>query len=312
MLREGWVALCSAAAASVLVAAARRKAASPPYGELASVYANIRKQADERALGWPHAEAMLSKCTLDAAGRPHPPAFTDGHGPIGAYAMLRSRENLELLRWCREAFDAFVSDLRQCLPPNTHQEFDRMLWVNAEWSYHSCVTVFHEHPSLLSEVERAKWQPVDATLAARLACELREATSGLASPALELDSLSVTADGAFIVGFTDDRANSFQALRVAAAACGQATIGGQLTSRPKALIHVTLGRVLGAPAGLTPADRASVARVVRHHNGVVLPTRVERAPCRTLQVSTLSLARDAVWWMTEHELIDTWDLRPSL
>jgi hypothetical protein len=49
----------------------------------------------------------------------------------------------------------------------------------------------------------------------------------------------VSAPGADAAGFVDDAHGAFAALRAAAGRCGEETIGGELTSRPKALIHVT-------------------------------------------------------------------------
>ena len=119
--------VCSAATALLLLNARRRRhppltsVESPPSVDLPSIYANIRKQCDEKADGWPHAESVLAKCTLDASGAPHPPAFDDGHGPIGAYAMLQTPDNLDVLRWCRQAFETFVHDVKRVLEPGAQQ-----------------------------------------------------------------------------------------------------------------------------------------------------------------------------------------------
>jgi hypothetical protein len=191
----------SAFAAVLLVHARRRRVPALPNVavSLPALYANIRKQCDEKANGWPHAASMLAKCTRDASGAPRPPAFSDGDGPIGAYAMLTTDDNLAVLRWCREGFDAFVDELVAGLPPGEQRtELSRMLWVVDERSYHICVSVFHEHPSLLPEEERRKWRRVDERLGERLAAALRASTGALAPPTLQLDSLSITADGAFI------------------------------------------------------------------------------------------------------------------
>lgn len=204
-----------------------------------------------------------------------------------------------------------MDELVAGLPPGEQRtELSRMLWVVDERSYHICVSVFHEHPSLLPEEERRKWRRVDERLGERLAAALRASTGALAPPTLQLDSLSITADGAFIAGFVDDAHGAFAALRAAAGRCGEETIGGELTSRPKALIHVTLGRLLGVPAALSDEQRERIAHLVRRHNAHVLPARVARAP-HALTMHSLSLARDQVWWMTEYSLLDTWPLDGS-
>ena len=73
---------------------------------------------------------------------------------------------------------------------------------------------------------------------------------------------------------------------------------------------MTLGRLLGAPALLTEAQRFLIGQLVIKYNQVELPAMVESlTPAhRQLRVATLSLARDSVWWMTEYKLYDTWEL----
>lgn len=283
---------------------------TPAVVDLRAIYANIRRQADESApVHWPNAEKIVAKCLRSAGGKVLPPAFDDGNGPIGAYAMLTTENNLEVLRWCGAAFERFLADVEGTLTTESQRhEHANLLYIVAERSWHSCVTVFHEHPSLLPEVDRLKWQSVDAATAAQLAQAVRQSTSSLAAPQLTLDSLSICADGAMIAGFVDDATGSFSALRQASADAALATLGGELTSRPKALIHVTLGRVLGAPSSQTADQRQRVAELVRHYNQEAFPALIDSASPKTLKVSTLSLARDSVWWMTQYELHDTWSL----
>ena len=235
-----------------LVAGHAPHSVPPLQPSLTVVYASIRKQCDEKAEGWPHAEAMRSKCSaVGATGRLRPPAFDDGHGPIGAYAMLRDPPAQTMLRWCRDAFFQLVGELKSTLAPAQRDEFDNLLWWNDAGSYHICVSVFHEHPSLLADEDKSKWRPVDGPLRARLIEQLRASTCALSAPQLTLDSLSITADGAFIAGFCDDEAGSFGTLKGTTAACGQAAMGGELTSRPKKLIHVTHRRLLGCPIAIS-------------------------------------------------------------
>ena len=207
--------------------------------DLPALYANIRRQANEAATSWPAATPIASRCVRQPDGRLQPPAFDDGHGPIGAYAMLTAADNLAVLRWCRSAFERFIAEFEAVL---TSEEQRRTmaseLWLVEERSWHTCVAVFHEHPSLLKDDELSKWRAVDQALVLQLAGAVREGTRHLAAPQLTLDSLSICADGALIAGFRDDPDHSFAALRAASAASAVATLGGELTSRPKALIHV--------------------------------------------------------------------------
>ena len=49
-------------------------------------YASIRRQADEKADGWPHAQRVAALCVRDAAGKLAPPSFAPNEGPIGVYS----------------------------------------------------------------------------------------------------------------------------------------------------------------------------------------------------------------------------------
>lgn len=257
-----------------------RASSQPGDDALSAVYANIRAKADSAADTWPHAQDLLSKCAADEDGYPRPPAFEDGHGPIGAYAFLRTDGNLECLRWARGAFVEVTKELASALTAVQRRSFRRRLWIAEERSWHTCVAVFHEHPSLLSAEDRVRWRPVNGTLATELATTLRMATQPLRAPVLTLDSLSICTDGAMIAGFVDN-AGDFTELRRASVAAGRAGLQGELTSRPKALIHVTLGRLLGAPGSLSASQRDSWASTIRRFNAAGLPrlgTEAHTAP----------------------------------
>ena len=143
----------------------------PAQANLQGAYANIRAQCDEKALGWPHAEGIRSSFREDEHGMLRPPAFEDGHGPVGVYAMLQENsEALAVLRWCRAAFDDVTASLCEVLSPAQQEQLmGRLRIVPEERAYHTCVSVFHEHPSLLKDDEqRRAWQPVDADLRSKL------------------------------------------------------------------------------------------------------------------------------------------------
>jgi hypothetical protein len=284
------------------------RAALPVSTGLHARYGQICDDCCANAEHWPLAKAMAAKCSLDSDRRLRPPAFEDGYGPIGAYAMLHTPKNLAVLRWCRAAFTTFVTELEQHLDDGVQREdFHRHLHFMEERSWHVVVSVFHEHPSLLPAEERHKWRDVDASLRPKLIQELRRATAGCQRPSLRLHSLCICKDGALIAGFVDDDVGSFAAVRSASAAAGERALGGELTSRPKALIHATLGRLLGAPAGMSGSQKAAFARTVRKYNRDVLPRLVACQP-QVMTMDRLSLVRDSVWWMTEFELYDTWAL----
>jgi len=85
-------------------------------------------------------------------------------------------------------------------------------------------------------------------------------------------------------------------------------IGGTLTSRPKTLIHVTVGRILGAPEGMAEAQAAELAALVERYNLDVLPAVVAAAAPRSFTLNDVSLVRDSVWLMTEFEEYARWPI----
>jgi hypothetical protein len=240
------------------------------------------------------------------------PVFSDGNGPLGVYAMLHSNsEALELLKQCRTVFDELVADISAPLSESDRAVLYRSVLQPEEHSLHSVVAVYHEHPSLLSEEERKHWKEVPPRLCDECSVALRKSHKALRAPRLTLDSLSLTADGALIAGFLDDDAGAFTELRASSSECGRSVIGGQLTSRPKSLIHVTLGRLLALPDDLSASQREYIERTVVRYNKEVLPRLVEPgAPlhARAFVLSTLSLVRDEVWPMVGYTELASWTL----
>lgn len=286
----------------------------PAQLSLHSAYSNIRHQCNERALGWPHAEGIRASFREDEHGILQPPAFEDGHGPIGVYAMLQDNADaMAVLRWCQAAFDDITASLCQVLTPTQQEQLMGCLRiVPDERSLHTCVSVFHEHPSLLKDDEqRAAWRAVDQDLAHSLATALSACHATSARPLLALDSLSLTADGALIAGFVDDEVAAFGELRTSSSDVGVQAIGGTLTSRPKTLIHVTLGRLLGRPDDMSDEQDEAFAAKIRRFNSETLPQMVARSSPRTFELRACSLVRDSVWLMTDFIEYARWPLGPS-
>uniref|UniRef100_A0A7S0Q9K8 Uncharacterized protein n=1 Tax=Coccolithus braarudii TaxID=221442 RepID=A0A7S0Q9K8_9EUKA len=279
---------------------------------LKAAYDAIRSAA---STDWPQSQGICAKCVRDAQGRLHPPEFVDGCGPIGVYSMIASTgarayggqaacdANLQTLRWCAAAFEDFVCALCNGLDAQTARLLREGCWIANEKSWHTCVTIYHEHPCMLSADECVHWQPIDEVSASTLAAALRARLATMSVPMLSLDSLVICKDGALIAGFVDDVHGSFSKLRDATASVGHRVIGGILTSRPKRLIHVTLGRVLECPP-LGGTQREHIENTVRQFNMQVLPERV-RSRVATLSLTSASLARDTTWWMTQFDEIST-------
>ena len=112
-----------------------------PPPDLRPSYARIRQQADDAALGWPHASKMAAHCHVDEAGYIQPPAFTDGAGPVGVYAMLADNSDaVSVLRLCRDAFDAFLDTVHAELDPPQVAAMRRLTFIGAVLSWHTCVS----------------------------------------------------------------------------------------------------------------------------------------------------------------------------
>ncbi|KAL1520864.1 hypothetical protein AB1Y20_022425 [Prymnesium parvum] len=282
--------------------------------ELPAVYATLRQQCNERAHGWPHAEAIRAHFRRDERHVYRPPAFSDGHGPVGVYAMLRENAGaLAVLRGCAAAFAQCRASLCAVLTPAQAEQLTRqLLFVPEERAAHMCVTVFHEHPSLLTEEEhRQAWRAVDEAACARLASALSARHALCPRPTLWLDSLSLTVDGACIAGFVEEPRGAFSSLRTSSAEVGVDILGAPLTSRPKALMHVTVGRVLAQPDGITPEQEAQWAACVRKWNDETLPQFVAEIEPRSFELEHCSLVRDSVWLMTDFIEYARWRIGPE-
>ena len=59
----------------------------------------------------------------------------------------------------------------------------------------------------------------------------------------------------FAIGYASQPTHNLEGSHSGFGGGSRPTLGGELTSRPKALVHVTLGRLLGAPAGVRVSPR---------------------------------------------------------
>lgn len=283
---------------------------APPPPNLHQAYANIREQCDAAAGAWPQADKMRAHCHQDASGQWQPPAFSDGDGPIGCYAMLaQNSAAVGVLQLCRSAFErGLLHKVRAALDESQHESYEQLLFIPEERTWHTCIAVFHEHPSLLDEATRPKWRRVVGDEAKKVGAAVAARTSSMGGARLTLDSLCICADGALVAGFVDDEQGRAAALRDACAQAGADALGGELTSRPKKLLHVTLGRLLGAPDGLRPEQAEAIATAVRTFHATPLHEQLGTAEPQGFELRSVSLMRDSVWWMTVAEELATWQL----
>jgi len=207
---------------------------------------------------------------------------------------------------------------------------------------HICVFLVHEHPSLLQQVdatERDAWRPVDdATMQTVVEDDVSPIVASLllnsgGALQLQLDSILLTPDGGMIAGFVDisqpqqqptEKDGSSSSVSLFANLKHQCRAAvtrrvGTLTSRPKNLIHVTLGRVLGfgngATQGLGISDdtqQERVVQLVQRYNEHVLPQTVEEIKQRhnqgIWQLQQLCFLRNTVWFCEENIIYKTWNL----
>ena len=85
---------------------------------------------------------------------------------------------------------------------------------------------------------------------------------------------------------------------------------GELTSRPKRLLHVTLGRLLGRAEGLRPEQAAAIAAAVRAFHATPLREQIgtDDDELQAFALRSVALMRDSVWWMTRCEEFKSWEL----
>lgn len=166
--------------------------------------------------------------------------------------------------------------------------------------------------------------------------------SSYPSTILELDSILWTADGALIAGFIDkgnakennnnDEGNTFIALRHDLITYAK-TVLTDLTSRPKNLIHVTLGRILALPAPKLATNkdandnkksilqqeehrpRTDVSRLIHEYNTKIWPEKVrelrQKHGCGRFPLTHVTLHQNTVWLCEEGSYLATWKLNDS-
>lgn len=360
-----------------IVPAGMSASTSSSSSDLSSLYRQISDQA-VRTLNWPASSDFirLLDSSSSSSGIYKAPTFSDGNGPIALVSLFSETDNsaaVPLIQACLAQFDAFVDELCRSMDITSsqqQQQQQQQLHIVPAKVPHICIIVFQEHPSLLSNEQQTQpshWRPVDdavtvpqlaADLSVTLLCHntAAAATSMEAAAAgpiwLTLDSLLLTPDGAMIAGFveqqndfgadTDDSHHCYyRRMKDACADTARACLGTELTSRPKQLIHVTLGRFLGFRENDDDATAAAAAmggdnddnnnnnndqfiaragpllrkqrqlqlqELVRSYNQERLPAFVASRKDRTWRLQHVSLLRNTVWLCEENIIYKTWDL----
>ena len=317
---------------------------------------------------WPRSSYFLEHCETRPEDGALLPRRFETDPVVGVSCELgEDREHVQLLETAQRVFSDILQEARErCLTAAASREFaTRGIWWAPRESFHAVVSIFSEHPDLLDRDARRRWTPVpEDKLEHELGVELRSDLWAYPVPPinLRLHGYRFCADGALIACFVDADADggngepggaekkkeenapeevdaadavdarvAFGALRRRVKALGVKTLGA-LSSRPKRIIHVTLGRVLRLPDALMDdAQREALLAHLRrvaaklHANETVdfsadaraepggWRIAVEGAPPRerivapglggVLRVREASLTVEKRWWMTEYEVL---------
>ena len=226
-----------------------------------------------------------------------------------------------------------VAELRNGLRARNRAYLDRGFWLPRDEALHIIVRVFSEHPSLLDEHERAAWQPVQPEQVVRLGDAIEGSLNDPSRPggacaiALSLFGYALTDDGSFLILFEDHHpddpsakgaskpGSSLLALREDLGRVGESVLG-TLNSRPKALIHMSIARLLELPPeeALDAAEKSHVRQTISKwrsalkardlgllgNNGIPTQNQLPNLEA-VIYADELELVRDTTWMMTQRE-----------
>ena len=308
-----------------------RRDSALPNLELAQIYTDIAQQAVQHTPDWPRNQQFVSLLQQDDKGHYVAPTFNDGLGPIGTYALLKDNAQAQtILRYALQmSMVQFVKAAKTLygIPndsvnksPAESTYNDSNAWFAYQpkpESLHMCIVIFQEHFSLLKGHAdmQAIWKPFPTEIMPKFVQTLthsirQEFTTGIP---LRLHSIFWTPDGALIAGLVQDNSNSnsedndnnnekstsFAQLRKVCVSVAEEVLPIPLTTRPKKLIHVTLGRILEKPK--TESAQESLTKLMQDFNRDELPQLT--ATIRTsaefnfgrFDVEKVYLLREIVW-----------------
>lgn len=272
---------------------------------------------------WPDSKKFCQDCLVydEASNSYELPTFSDGQGPLGVFGFLQGNKRAQgIMAPCDIIFAEFCSKVKREVlnnDPSLSRAMDRWILQTPPSSHHISVAILQEHISSLREkADIDKWQPIPYSSIQLLGRSLMlEHDSKIdVPPELELDSLLWTPDGALIAGFVDTTAEeSFEMLRSSARSIGRDILGDVLTTRPKNLIHATIGRVVGLPPGSSPNQKELLTCLVQEYNERILPNAVVNIKTKTpsFTLDELTLARNIVWMLKEYLVYQSWSLSSS-
>lgn len=290
--------------------------------DLSQTYRSIAERSNKLSQ-WPDSQKFRQDCLVynQQSQSYQLPEFRDGHGTLGVFGFLHENDAARtILNRCDEVFNQFVSEIDlKVLSGNPEQQATFARWVlqSPPISHHISVAILQEHPMFLQgRKDLDKWEPITDPTIQKLATEYARAHSDLLLevPTLEIDSLLWTPDGALIAGFVDKSSHqSFKKLRASSRAVARDVIGDALTTRPKNLIHATVGRIVGLPPNATESQYQTLAELARKYNQHILPQTVEHIRSAnqrggTFPFQELTLARNKIWMLKEYQVYAKWSL----
>jgi hypothetical protein len=345
--------------------------------QLAASFFESKKSAHEEKCKsyWPKAESFTrhldikndidssSSVAATSSGLKYSaPAFPDGDGPVGVFALCPRNppQASRLIDQCvQHGWEPFCRDLQQVfhddgsdgVKKNQNNVMQGYLYPSP--LMHMTLAIFQEHPRLLDDVEKKQWQHIDdermEVLIQRLDEFIQHGNFPESSIPLVLDALVLTPDGAMIAGFVDEKSSEdddngghFARLRAGLIQTAKDVLG-TLSSRPKNLIHISLGRILGLPPPPLPTSTSSqnqqqleverydakvlkVQQLVCHYNQHVFPRLVQElkkgsgagesdstttksnSRGATFPLQDFSLVRNSVWLCEENVCYKSWNL----
>ena len=303
-------------------------------GDLSQVYQDIAQQANQLER-WPDSAKFCEECLVynPEKGTYNLPHFVDGHGPIGIFGFLnRNPIARSILDECDKVFDEFCVEVQKniCASYNDNDGFiENWILQSPKTSHHVTVAILQEHPSFLRDpTDIANWQPLSEETIQCLSGAFEQQhhdnqqhhhdnqqhESGIdGCPELELDSVLWTPDGAMIAGFVDIN-NTFDTIRQSYRNIAQKELGDLLTTRPKNLIHVTIGRIVGLPPGASNTDYDVLRDLSLLYNTKVFPTLVQKVVNEEshggrFRLDELSLARNTIWMLQEYVEYSRWSIQ---
>lgn len=290
--------------------------------DLSKIYREIAERSN-RLQRWPESKKFCDDCLVfDPKSESYClPTFDDGHGSLGVFGFLhRSNQSRSIMTVCDAVFETFCSDIYDKILTNDVEQqaaMDHWILQSPSSSHHISVAILQEHPIFLrNDKDIEAWQPISDTTIQHLASSFAQDLPSLLSkcPTLQLDSLLWTPDGALIAGFVDSSSDEdFEKLRQTSRDIARDILGDLLTTRPKNLIHATVGRIIGLPPRATDEQYQALTNLALEYNENVLPRTVEQIQATTKSSGTfnleeLSLARNIVWMMKEYKEYASWSL----